>query len=1077
MPKKGAPKRRLDDFRALWITLAAMSDLRALERRHENEESRELSRTLVEDRRPMKPIRPSGGSVPKSQEWLDRFYEGERAPREKKPGVFDHLRSNGPWFVSIDEEPLSVIDGMSQTATVCGGFAEDPVVRAYVEGHFGDTLLKAYDTAIPSPDCADLNWAANDFADTLRRLVPGLPHVSFVNSGAESCEKAFALCRLQAKSKKQKRVLCFEGSFHGRTLLSLHASYNPLKRGPFEMKGYEVSFAPFPVWWEPEKAEPEAPDGFLKAAASDPDSLRDFQSEFDCLLNEEISSLLAVHEHLASGEYFVTAVEPMQSEGGDRYATARYFKALRLLTRHHGVPLVFDEVQSGFGLGGTFAWHSRFGLVDENGNPDTPDCVTFAKRAQVGVVMSVFEDPEPTSTSTASLIRGKLHAEWMANDEQWREVQEYVRMRLSELAGRFPELVKRPRATGYAVAFDAPSKEHQLRFIKQRFWRGCVVFGAGVKTIRYRLSKAFTRKEIDLVFDGIIGSLKWLEANPGEDPPKWQDTAIFERPRKDVVETRVRSLEASDERELLPQIVALEERVYEPARQDPPEKLAKAFRDPAGVAIVAEAKVDGAWSVVGVSLGVPLERVATVEGPDRDPMLGRKNTLYSLAITIDPRFRGYGLGVTLKQEQIRAAGRLRTLDGGRRYRHISGRNRVGDTAQMMRINRMFGAYEVFTLDNQYGEDAQALYYRLPVGEFGHSHAPASGKPAPIDLASGLSQPFDSAPASLRALNVSGGLYGPVVNKLTIVNYVTPAIVRAAEWLTALTPNHPHLFLTSSRDECFDKSLRAFRYHRPKAQIAIGLSRGYLGHTSAAARSVTCSKVHRAGPAYFDRFCRVKHPSDGEDHTIKQLEAIIKEHGADAILGFFFEAVQERSGKTLSASFLSRLDALRAKHGIPVALTETASACYRSGRGAFYSSEGDFVPDILTWWSGGQAGFIHCQKDSFVKKPLTMVSTWDGDELSMIRAHHQLRAARHLDVAALSDALDDALKKAPRGMKSEGIGAYRVLHAGKRAEAIHAGLLERGFFTRRYANDTLGIAPPLDLSLDRVDGLGKALSEL
>ena len=49
---------------------------------------------------------------------------------------------------------------------------------------------------------------------------------------------------------------------------------------------------------------------------------------------------------LSRGEYFCCIVEPMQSEGGDRYATERFFRALRLLTRRTNF-LVFDEVQIG----------------------------------------------------------------------------------------------------------------------------------------------------------------------------------------------------------------------------------------------------------------------------------------------------------------------------------------------------------------------------------------------------------------------------------------------------------------------------------------------------------------------------------------------------------------------------------------------------------------------------------------------------------------------------------------------------------------------------------------------------------
>jgi len=123
-------------------------DLERLEGQHTQEEDTEAARELVDNPRPMHIHRPVGGRLPQSEALLARLYAGDRVPREKKPPVFDHLRSAGPWMVSIDAEPIAVIDGMSQTATVVGGFAEDPVVRAYTEGEFGDTLVANEDTAV-----------------------------------------------------------------------------------------------------------------------------------------------------------------------------------------------------------------------------------------------------------------------------------------------------------------------------------------------------------------------------------------------------------------------------------------------------------------------------------------------------------------------------------------------------------------------------------------------------------------------------------------------------------------------------------------------------------------------------------------------------------------------------------------------------------------------------------------------------------------------------------------------------------------------------------------------------------------
>nr|MBA3499437.1 aldehyde dehydrogenase family protein [Deltaproteobacteria bacterium] len=237
-------------------------DLDRLESQHVGEEAAEAARVLLDLPRPMHVQLPKGGKLPESEDLLARLYAGDRVPKEKKPPVFDHLRSAGPWMVSIDREPLAILDGMSQTATVVGGFAEDQVVRAYTEGEFGETLVENEDTAVGE------TWAAADYASTLRQLVPGLPHVTFVASGAEANEKAMALCRINCARKDATKVLAFEGSFHGRTLLSLHATHSPGKRTPFEIDGYKCTFAPFPVWNTPNADEPAAPSGYYAAAAT-----------------------------------------------------------------------------------------------------------------------------------------------------------------------------------------------------------------------------------------------------------------------------------------------------------------------------------------------------------------------------------------------------------------------------------------------------------------------------------------------------------------------------------------------------------------------------------------------------------------------------------------------------------------------------------------------------------------------------------------------------------------------------------------------------------------------------------------
>lgn len=1049
-------------------------DFDSLEARHAAEEVDEAGRNLLDTPRPMAIKLPAGGRMPQSDAWLTRLYAGERVVREKKPAVFDHLRSAGPFFVSIDDEPLAVLDGMSQTATLCGGFAEDHVVKAYFEGGFGDTAVRSTDTSARETE------VARAFANTLRHLVPGLPHVTFTNSGAEANEKALALCRQNASRPGAGRVLAFEGSFHGRTLWALHNTYNPVKRTPFEIAGHETTFAPYPVWDDPSREEPAAPSGFYAhAGLGEIDELtrRFGDAGENALLAAEVASLAAVDDALRTGDYFACVIEPMQSEGGDRYATARFFRALRLLTRHHAVHLVFDEVQTGFGLGGSFAWHTMFRLVNFRGQPDYPDAVCFAKRAQVGVVMGQFEDPEPTSAHPASLVRGRLHAEMMSTSHDAERVEKLVGPPLMTLADAFPHLVGNPRVCGYALAFDLPGPAHLKAYLGQRFWRGAIVFGAGSRTVRYRLSEGFHARDVDQLLSSVRRSLSWLDAHPGQLPPAWEDSPAAGRRRRGRSDVVISVADTDTSLSSLPQILDIEYMVYEPARRTPPSQIREAIENPDAVVTFAEVPDGDDWQLVGFAIGAPLESCSEEEGPDRDPMLGQNNTLYSVSVTVAAEYQGMGIGRELKLAQLREASARRTADGTARYRYVSSRNRVGMTASMRHLNRVYGAHTVTVLTGQYEDpEGQALYSRTPLPPYA---PPVGAAEAPLrDLSDGIARPVAEVPASLARAQADGLLFGPAINKLTIMNYATPAMVRALEWVGALVPELPHMYLTSSRDECIDKSLRILRSHRPAGQVAIGVDGGYVGHTTGATRSISDPDTHRQGAGPFD-WPRIPHPAEaGVGASVDALRGIIADRGADGILGLVVEPVQERTGRVIPADFWRLAGELLADADVPLVAVETASAAYRAGDRAFVTSRAAVRPDILAWWGGAQTGYLHVSSRYRVPTPLTMVSTWDGDELSLIREHHQLRAARKIDRRPGVAALDRAVAVlAASGIEVHGVGLYRVVHAGGRADDLAAALADRGLRVRVLAGGRMPLSPPLDRAEELADALVDALREV
>src|SRR4030095_5006900 len=91
-------------------------------------------------------------------------------------------------------------------------------------------------------------------------------------------------------------------------------------------------------------------------------------------------SLLTADVIKRSRRVAAVLVEPIQGEGGVRIASARFMRKLRVLTRIYDVPLIFDEVQTGWGMTGRLWAHELFDL------PSPPDLVTWAKKAQNGVL-------------------------------------------------------------------------------------------------------------------------------------------------------------------------------------------------------------------------------------------------------------------------------------------------------------------------------------------------------------------------------------------------------------------------------------------------------------------------------------------------------------------------------------------------------------------------------------------------------------------------------------------------------------------------------------------------------------------
>lgn len=181
-----------------------------------------------------------------------------------------------------------------------------------------------------------------ELAQRLNRLVPGAgPRKTLlVSTGAEAVENAVKIARAHTG---RSGVIAFSGGFHGRTLLAMALTG--------KVRPYKAGFGPFPA----EVFHAPYPNPWLGVGVEA--SLEGVQA----ILREAIDA-----ERVAA-----LIVEPVQGEGGFHVAPPGFLRALRELCDAHGIVLIVDEIQTGFGrTGRVFA--TQYAGIE-------PDLMTLAK--------------------------------------------------------------------------------------------------------------------------------------------------------------------------------------------------------------------------------------------------------------------------------------------------------------------------------------------------------------------------------------------------------------------------------------------------------------------------------------------------------------------------------------------------------------------------------------------------------------------------------------------------------------------------------------------------------------------------
>jgi 4-aminobutyrate aminotransferase len=236
--------------------------------------------------------------------------------------------------------PVIAFDNEVEIATGKGSWVTAPDGKQYLDfacgiatsnlGHRPDAVVAAVQAQMDSVWHAGGSFLYESIVDAAEAIIDvapdGIEKVFFMNSGAEAVEASIKLAR---KVSGRQGVITFRGGFHGRTMGSVtyttskakyRQGYHPLLPSTFV-----VPF-PHPFGWGMSQEDANAY------------ALRELEMKFKY--------------EVTPGEIAAFLIEPMQGEGGYYPASREFYAAIRTIADEHGILLIADEVQTGFGRTG-----------------------------------------------------------------------------------------------------------------------------------------------------------------------------------------------------------------------------------------------------------------------------------------------------------------------------------------------------------------------------------------------------------------------------------------------------------------------------------------------------------------------------------------------------------------------------------------------------------------------------------------------------------------------------------------------------------------------------------------------------
>ena len=283
---------------------------------------------------------------PKSQEILERRKNALPAGLAKSTEVVVE-RASGALVWDVDGNQL--IDLAGGIGMINVGHSDQKVV---------DAIKKQIDKYIHTCTLVTTMEPYVELAELLNEITPGdfKKKTLLANSGSEAVENAINVAKYYTK---RNSILCFEGAYHGRTLLtlSLTSKYSLFKKGmgPFVSDIYRIP----------------APNLYRKIEGmSDEEYIQYFIKQLDIAFISQVDP-----ESLAA-----IIIEPVMGEGGFIPMPKAYLQKIREVCNQYGIVMIVDEIQCGAGRTGKFFAVEHFDIV--------PDVVVSAKSIGAGMPIS-----------------------------------------------------------------------------------------------------------------------------------------------------------------------------------------------------------------------------------------------------------------------------------------------------------------------------------------------------------------------------------------------------------------------------------------------------------------------------------------------------------------------------------------------------------------------------------------------------------------------------------------------------------------------------------------------------------------